>query len=292
MRWSTWLVRRLDRRYRDRDYRPGPGVLAEDGTKHLALRARSTNSRKASFTAPGLGDRIHCVTLGWVFSQAHSVPVVLHLTKKKQVGGQFGNKRESWFEVLDLFPKGSVDLMLHDYEPDDEPSWIAYLADKGIPAETYWYQDYPGRFAKPEVLDMSHYLKDVPLLPAVDVGADLDLPEQFVTVQWDSNEAARTIPKECREDVLAEYRRAGFEAVVVGGESENPLLKNSLRHIAYAMSKARFHVGVDSAFMHMAFLYFRHEDVHLYNLKDGFRSHHLHRALDCGCVLNLHFDER
>ncbi|WP_321499979.1 hypothetical protein [Breoghania sp.] len=215
----------------------------------------------------------------------------MHLTKRKQEGGQYGNKLESWFEVLDLFPKGHVELMLHDFEPEDERSWISYLKDKGLPAEPYWYQDYPGRFAKPEVLDISHYLKNIPLLEAEDLSGDLDLPDQYVTVQWDSNEDARTLPLESRKAVLDEYRKSGYKPVIVGGEAENPALKNSLRHIGYAMSKARFHVGVDSAFMHMAFLYFPHQDVHLYNKKNGFQSHHLRRALDCGCMLNLHYDD-
>ena len=47
-----------------------------------------------------------------------------------------------------------------------------------------------------------------------------------------------------RQDILEKYKN--YEKIIVGGESKNELLKNSLKHIAYAMSKAKHHVGVDS----------------------------------------------
>jgi len=291
MFWFKRFLRTFDKRYTSHTYRTEPGILDAEGRKHIALRARSVNSKRAPFTATGLGDRFHCVTTGWVFSQAHGVPVVLHLTKKKQSGGQFGNKLESWYEVLNLFPKGHVELMLHDFEPPDERSWIAYLQDRGFLAETYWYQDHPGRFETPQPLEISHYLHSIPPIPAEDVGHELALPQRFITVQWDSNEDARTLPADRQEEVMEGYRREGFETVVIGGKAPNPLLKNSLRHIAYAMSKADLHVGVDSAFMHMAFLYFPPARIHLYNRKQGFQSHHLRRALDAGCVLNAHYKD-
>lgn len=289
--WLKRFLRRFDKRYTSRDYRSGPGVLDAAGRKHIALRARSVNSKNAPFTATGLGDRFHCVTTGWVFSRAHDVPVVLHLTKKKQSGGQFNNKLESWYEVLSLFPKGYVELMLHDFEPEDEKSWVDYLEGKGFAAETYWYQDHPGRFETPQPIEISHYLRSIPLIPAEDLGAELDLPERFVTAQWDSNEEARTLPPERQAEVMQRYKQDGYDAVVVGGKATNPLLRNSLRHIAYAMSKAELHVGVDSAFMHMAFLYFPHERIHIYNQKKGFKSHHFRRAVDAGCPLNVHYKD-
>lgn len=292
MRWFMRFLRRFDKRYTTRIYRSDPGPLDATGRKHIALRARSVNSKNAAFTATGLGDRFHCVTIGWVFSQAHNVPVVLHLTKKKQSGGQFSNKLESWYEVLSLFPAGHVDLMLHDFEPPDESSWLGYLESKGFPAETHWYQDHPGRFETPQPLEISHYLRGIPQIPAEDLSEEISLPQRFVTVQWDSNEDKRTLPVDQQEEVMKRYQQEGYEAVVVGGKATDPLLKNSLRHIAYAMSKAKLHVGVDSAFMHMAFLYFPHANIHLYNQRKGFQSHHLLRALDAGCVLNHHYQDR
>lgn len=277
----------LGRLSRKRDTQ-GVGPLADDGTKHLALRARSVNSRRAPFTASGLGDRIHLVMLGWAFAHAHDVEVVLHLTKSKQSGGQFGNKLESWHEIFDLIPLGRVRFSMHDFEPKTEKEWISYLHARGIPAELSWYGDHPGRFESRQRINAADYLKSFPLVPADDLGSEVVLPPRFVTVQWDSTEAKRTLPPEMREVVMENYRRLGFELITVGGDSPDPLLKNSLRHIAYAMSRASLHVGVDSAFMHMAFLYMPFERVHLYNPTGGFRSHHFRRALDNGCVFNAY----
>jgi len=292
MRWLKKFLRRFDKRYTTRIYRIDPGPLDATGRKHIALCARSVNSKNAPFTATGLGDRFHLVTMGWVFSNVYNVPVVLHLTKSKQSGGQFNDKLESWYQILSLFPSGHVELMLHDYEPPDEPTWMAYLESKGFPAETHWYQDHPGRFEKPQPLEISHYLHTIPLIPAEDLSEEIVLPKRFVTVQWDSNDPKRTFSDDQRKEVLERYRRDGYEAVVVGGEATHPLLKKSLRHIAFAMSKAELHVGVDSGFMHMAFLYFPYDRIHVYNRKKGFQSHHFLRALDFGCILNYHYDDR
>lgn len=287
-----WLKRILHRfgGYTPYSVRNDAGILVDAaGRKHIALRARSTNRKRAPFVAPGLGDRIHCVTLGWAFSKAHDVPVVLHLNRKKQTDGPFGNKRDSWNEVLNLFPKSHVELMFHDFEPRTEKSWVSYLEICGFPAEVFWYQDHPGKFETPHPLEISQYLHTIPLVPAEDLGHELALPSRFVTVQWDSMQYGRTLPPEQQEAVTECYKREGYETIVVGGKAADPLLKNSLRHIAYAMSKAELHVGVDSAFMHMAFLYLPHERIHIYNRKQGYQSHHLLRALDAGCILNPHY---
>jgi hypothetical protein len=107
-------------------------------------------------------------------------------------------------------------------------------------------------------------------------------------VQWDSNQRGRTITAAARTSVIARYRADGIEPVVVGGEATQKNLGWSLKHIAYAMSKAAFHVGVDSAFMHMAMLYMPIKRIHLYNEPEGFYSHHALRAKDNGAVINLH----
>lgn len=280
--------------YAPQSVRNEAGIVVDtEGRKHIAIRARSTNRKRAPFVAPGLGDRIHCITLGWAFSKAHGVPVVLHLNRKKHTGGaSIGNKRESWNEVLGLFPKGHVELMFHDFEPRTERSWISYLEVCGFPAEIFWYQDHPGKFETPQPLEISQYLKAIPPVPAEDLSHELNLPSRFVTLQWDSMQFGRTLPPEQQEEVTECYRREGYDVVAVGGKAPDPLLKNSLRHIAYAMSKAELHVGVDSAFMHMALLYLPPARIHLYNRSKGFQSHHLMRALDSGCILNHHYADQ
>ena len=241
--------------------------------KQLAIAARSVNDPSRPYTCTGLGDRIHTVTLGW----AYGTPVTLHLTADKMIGGQFGNKPESWAEIVKLFPAGSVRIRAHKVSPRTEAEWLQYL---GSDVESYSYYDYPGKFERHAALDISQYLKRIPLLTADP--QDIELPERFVTVQWDAGGKSRTIPEEQRRRVLERY---SYTPVVVGGEATDERLRCSLKHIAYAMSKAELHVGVDSAFMHMAQLYMRPERIHLYGRG---RSHHLKRAVDNGAKLNLY----
>ena len=53
------------------------------------------------------------------------------------------------------------------------------------------------------------------------------------------------------------------------------------------MSKATYHVGVDSGFLHMSQVYFAPENIHIYTLSPKDRwSHHMHRAKDNGIRIN------
>lgn len=256
---------------------------------NLALRARSVRYPDKPYTATGLGDRIHGLTTGWVLAKANNLPVNIHLTKSKNIGGQFGNKPESWKEILGLFPKGYINLYSHAYEPTGELDWIGYLKDIGYSnPEIYWYGDHPGKYESIERINISKYLKTIPLLAADSV--DINLPDKFVTVQWDSNDPKRTIHPTRRQEIVNRYAADGYDCVVVGGESTDHNLRWSLKHIAYAMSKADFHVGVDSGFMHLAMLYFPYSNIHLYNGPNGIWSHHLLRAIDNGSPLNYHYN--
>lgn len=233
------------------------------------------NNAGQPFTAPGLGDRIHQVTCAWAYSQAHGVPVTLHLDATKAIGGQFGNKRESWAEVTALFPPGSVGLQFHDCEPASEDAWLAYLAGHGIEAEIWRYGDFPGVYETPAALDIAPYLKEIPLLSARPMRF---APERFVTEQWDSNQQGRRLSPEDQQRVREHFKAQGFELLTVGGQSNTERFRVSLQHIAGAMCVAQHHIGVDSAFMHMAQLYMPWSRIYVYNRPDGFKSHHLKRA--------------
>jgi len=50
-----------------------------------------------------------------------------------------------------------------------------------------------------------------------------------------------------------------------------------------AISKARYHVGADSGFLHLAQVYKKFEDIHIYSPVGGYKSHHLWRAINNGC---------
>jgi hypothetical protein len=243
--------------------------------RHLAIRARCINSTRP-YTTPGLGDRIHSVILGWVYGP----PVTLHLTADQWRGGQFSNKPESWREIVDLFPAGSVQVCHHAVSPATEREWLGFLS--GYEVEPYSYLDYRQPHDTVLGFDIAPYLKRIPLLSAQPV--DIELPERFVTVQWDSNSVSRSVPLAQREMVIARYRAEGYTPVTVGGESKDDRLRWSLKHIAYAMSKAAFHVGVDSAFFHMAQLYMPWERIHLYH--GSVAGHHVLRARDNGARIN------
>ncbi len=211
--------------------------------KHLALRTRSSHGDRP-FTAAGLGDRIHSVTLAWAYGQGE--PVTLHLSRQHLTGGQFGNKPESWAEIVALFPAGMIELSL---EPCDV---------------TYRYGDHPGPH-EPAGFDIAPYLKRIPLLA--------DGPrEDYVTAQWDAGGPGRRVR---RPDIP--------NAVIVGGEASGDM-RWSLRAIGAVMARADAHVGVDSAFFHLAQLYLPMERIHLYH-RDRV-SHHVRRARDNGarCV--------
>jgi hypothetical protein len=239
--------------------------------KHLAVQARSFRGNRP-YTTPGLGDRIHTAILGWVYGQCTDEPVTLHLTDDKWKGGQFSNKPESWAEIISLFPAGRLQVCHHLVSPRSEAEWIEYLKSCGYDVEQYGYGGAG--------FDISRYLRVIPFLKAPP--QDIDLPERFITVQWDSNAKSRTIPAHKRAEVLERY---GCEAVIVGGEAKDDRLRWSLKHIAYAMSKAVHHVGADSAFFHLAQLYMPWWSIHLYTQAP---SHHSLRARDNGAPVNLH----
>jgi hypothetical protein len=211
--------------------------------RHIAAQAMSLYSPRP-FTATGLGDRIHWATIAWTLA-----PATLHLTRAQVTGGQFGNKPESWAEIVSLFPAGSVAVQTHDFQPTSETEWLAHCG-----AERFDYAD----------------MRRIPLLTAEAHNASL--PERFYTAQWDANGPSRAVRKPPTFDL---------PTVVVGGQAKDPL-RWSLKAIAYAMSRAEGHVGVDSAFFHLAQLYLPPERIRIYHRDSP--SHHVLRARDNGVV--------
>lgn len=244
------------------------------------MRAYSTVKKNFHYGAPGLGDRVHSILLSYNYGLMENTSVMLHLTKYQWNR----HKPESWPEILSLFPKGSVGVMPHlDCEPADNLDFVTYLKERGYDAQAQIYADYPQRFEPKEGIDLTAYLRYFPQLDAEP--QDIKLPKKFITVQFDSTSKKRMIKPAQRQRILDNYK--DYEVVVVGGESNNDLLKNSLKHIAYAMSKATYHVGVDSGFMHMSQVYFAPENIHIYTLSPKDRwSHHMHRAKDNGIKIN------
>lgn len=221
------------------------------------------------FTATGLGDRIHQCTVAWCFA-----PAVLHLNADHLRGGQFNNKPESWFEIVGLFPPGAVRLELHTRSFTSERAWMNEAG-----AAVWRYGDYPSPSDPPEAVDVEPALRSIPRLRAE--AQDVELPDRFFTVQWDANGSRRTVPPEMRRAL--EARHPGLEPVVIGGEAQEPL-RWSLKHIAYALSRAEFHLGADSAFMHLALLYLPPERLRVYTRE---LTHHTRRARANGAEVTL-----
>lgn len=243
--------------------------------KHLALRCFSTNSKGQRYTCAGLGDRIHSVTCVWCYARKHDTPVTLHVDATKSVGGQFGNKLESWNEIVSLFPAGWVQVCHWAAEPKTEAHWMALLASAGVNAAVWRYGDFPGPH-EGKGFDISPYLRDIPKLTAAPFSVDLPIG-RFGTEQWDAGGASRRPSRKAQEAARARY--ADHALVRVGGEATGPL-RTSLKAIAYAMVNAEFHVGADSAFMHMAQLYMPWERIHIY--ASDRPSHHVRRARHFG----------
>lgn len=258
--------------------------------KHLALRSRSMRAGIRPYTAPGLGDRVHSVYLAYQYSLQQDSPVTIHLTDDKWsiAGGvPSDKKKKSWLEIISLFPRFTLFIQPHQTENLPEDKWIQYLADKDIDAKTYYYSDtfkmHPNDYEMPFAFDASKILNNEILLEAEDCSKDLNLPKKFVTAQWDSTDTQRTLSPLIIENIYNKYRSQGYEIVIIGGQSKNNFLRDSLKHIGYAMSKSDGHIGGDSGFLHLAFLYHKFENIHLYNKINGYFSHHAYRAKINGC---------
>jgi len=249
--------------------------------KHIALRSKSIRSGDRPYTTPGVGDRIQSALCAYQYGKAHKTPVTLHLTDDKWsvAGGKKSDKKkESWKEILNLFPKDTVFVKNWPVENLPENKWLEYLKDNGIDAEIYYFEDtkhmHPNETVVP--LEMSQYLKKPALLkPALKSSW---LPDKFITVQWDSTDPGRSLSPLVQRNIEDKYEGA---VVHVGGNGKG-MFKTSLAHIGYAMYHADFHVGCDSGMFHLATLYKRHEDIHIYSKVDGYKSHHFVRAINNG----------
>lgn len=241
---------------------------------HVALPSRSVNDPSRPYTTTGLGDRVHSATIAWCYG----APVTIHLTADKMVGGEFGDKPDSWAQICGLFPAGMVQTLAHPVSPTNEREWLAYLKHRGFDAVMLRYDDYPGAH-EPDGPDISRKLRDIPLLEAEP--QDIDLPDRFITAQWDAGGPSRRLSEAQRRHVLSQY---DLPIVTVGGEAKDLRLSRSLKHAAYAIARAERHIGVDSAFFHLALLYKPLDRIDLY--APGSKSHHVKRAIDNGARIN------
>lgn len=258
--------------------------------KHLALRTTSVWNNKP-FTTPGLGDRLHSVLVAYNYSIVNKVPVTLHITDDKwnySRNSRNDMKIRSWNEILELLPPGHVYIQPHEIMDIQEDEWLVYLETKGIDAELWYYSDgYTGPRDVPTNIDAVDYLRVFPCIPPI--VDDIELPEKFVTIQFDSNNVSafddnsddiRKIPSFLVKKLMSNLKEKGFDFIFLGGDAEDDRFK-VLKNCGYAMSKARYHYGADSGFFHLASYYMKPEQIRIIT-KGRFRSHHISRASNCG----------
>ena len=201
-----------------------------------------------------------------------------------------------WEEISSLFKPIEMSLKLLPIYPSSSLNNLNYINyyTYNISEENKEYQDllsFHKDFPKIKVKDYSEYFPD--------------LPEKFVTMQWDAGrpnlDSIRSNPefgnRRCTTDeiirIINFYNNLGYTVVGVGGQAENDTLRNDLHKIAYIMSKAALHVGVDSGFMHLAKIVMPSNKIHIYtsNYMHISTSIHLKNVLKAGAVLNYSRDK-
>jgi len=243
----------------------------------------STRSPGLHYTAQGLGDRIHLISLSYEISLAKQDKVILHLASSHLDG----RKRSSFSEILSLFPKGFVELRFHEYRPKNDSDWKGYLLAARIDANSISYRDHPGWLETPGEFDASPYLFNRHLITP-SCSHNLKLPEKFITVQWDATGQDRLLHEEEISRIENLYREEGYQIVVVGGQSKNEILRECLSCSAVAIYKSNFFAGIDSGFLHLALQIKTPSRIHFYIERNRYWSHHSFRAIEMGSVLNYH----
>lgn len=250
--------------------------------KNIAIRSRSLIRKNFAYTTPGVGDRLHSALIGIQYAKAHNTKVVLHLTSDKY-GKQ--HKKDSWAEICQM-SGGLVSIEVHDACNLPETDWIAYLKNKGIEAQTYYYADTLsecplGKVDGLDLIDAGKYLTKLPELNPI--GEKLDfLPEKYITVQWDTTDKSRQLSP---LQILKIENDYNLPAVIVGGSSRNELLKTSLIAAGNAIANSEYYVGIDSGFFHLAQYYLPYDKIDIYSIKRNV-SHHVVRSKRHGIMYN------
>jgi hypothetical protein len=243
----------------------------------------STRSLGLQYTAQGLGDRLHLVSLSYEISKERGEKVVLHLASN-HLGGR---KRDSFLEIVSLFPKDCVELRFHDYCAKGNLDWKNYLNLTGVDVHSFAYRDHPGWLEAQGDFDASPYLFNRHMITP-NCTHNLELPEIFITAQWDSTGRDRQLPQVQVECIEYEYRKDGYQIVILGGQSQDEKLRECLSCSAVAIYRSALFAGVDSGFLHLALQIKHPSQIHLYSSRNRSWSHHSFRAIENGCVLNYH----
>ena len=227
----------------------------------------------------GLGDRIdYLCTANMLAEQADDDFITIH----KRYTPNPTQKQEfiCWDELSSLFKPRHMILEMSD-NFNSNLKFLNYPR-YSISEKNNAYQDLLsalGDFPKIKVKD---YSKDMP-----------PLPKKFITMQWDAGQQRRRCSEDEIQRIVDFYKDLGYDIIGVGGQAGNAMLQNDLHKIAYIMSKADLHVGVDSGFMHLAKIVMPSNKIHIYtsNFTHQFVSTQLQNVLKAGAVLNYSRDK-
>lgn len=108
----------------------------------------------------------------------------------------------------------------------------------------------------------SKQLDTIPLQTNIET-RNIDLPQKFVTTQWDAAQEFRNVGKwdpDRIPRIEQYYKDKGYEILGIGGQSNI----RDLKDIVYTLSCADLHVGADSGMMHVAKFLLPIENIHVY----------------------------
>ncbi len=249
---------------------------------NIATPILSTRSLGTLYTAQGLGDRIHLISMAHQISFKLNLPVSIHLCLN-HLGR---NKRDSFEEILCVFENPMLSIKSHELSFDSDALWVDYLNSCGINPSTISYPDHPGWLESTSGIDVPKFLHKRNLIQPKCVNHEMNTPENFIVSQWDGSGPARKIRQSVSAAILDHYRNLGLHNIVVGGEAEVNEFRNCLACIGELISKSKYYVGIDSGFMHYALQVKTYEEIHIYNSYRNYWSHHLLRARDVGVRVN------
>ena len=222
----------------------------------------------------GLGDRIdYLCTANMLAQQANDDFITIH----KRYTPNPTQKQEfiCWDELSSLFKPRHMILEMSD----NFHSNLKFLN----------YPRYNIGSKNDDYQNLLSSLGDFPKIKVKDYSKEMPpLPKKFITMQWDAGQQRRRCSEDEIQRIVDFYKDLGYEIIGVGGQASNPILRNDLHKIAYIMSKADLHVGVDSGFMHLAKIVMPSNKIHIYtsNFTHQFKSRHLQNVLKAGAILN------
>jgi len=222
----------------------------------------------------GLGDRIdYLCTANMLAQQADDDFITIH----KRYTPNPTQKQEfiCWDELSSLFKPRHMILEMSD----NFHSNLKFLN----------YPRYNIGSKNDDYQNLLSSLGDFPKIKVKDYSKEMPpLPKKFITMQWDAGQQRRRCSEDEIQRIVDFYKDLGYEIIGVGGQASNPILRNDLHKIAYIMSKADLHVGVDSGFMHLAKIVMPSNKIHIYtsNFTHQFVSTQLQNVLKAGAILN------